>query len=277
MKNFLSDFFYFNKRERRGIYFLFFLITLVSISNLVIPLLIPKTELNLERYNSIIAQYDSLLNSEAEQDTIKLFKFDPNKLPLDAWLKLGLNEKQAQVILNYLNKGGYFKEKEDLRNIYSISEEFYSKLEPFIQISTKTKNLKNEHLQIELNSTDSSELIKISGIGPVFASRIIKYRNLLGGYISVNQLQEVYGIDSTKFISIRNDFATCNLELIKKININQADFKELLKHPYISYDFTKHIVNLRKKEAFSKAEDAFNIQFISDSTFKKLLPYLSTN
>ncbi len=277
MQNFLSDFFYFNKRERRGIYFLFFLIILVAAFNFVMPIIIPKTGFDFDRYNSIIIKYDSLLNTEVKQDSIKLFKFDPNILQLEGWLKLGFNEKQAQVILNYRNKGGYFKEKEDLKKIYSINEEHYLKLESFISISKKTTHIKNTKLQIELNTADSATLVQIKGIGSVFASRIIKYRNLLGGYHSITQLQEVYGIDSLKFELIKENFIPCNPVLIKKININTADFKQLLKHPYISYDFTKHIVNLRKKEVFDKVEDAFNVEFISESTFKKLLPYLRIN
>ncbi len=274
MRNFLSDFFYFNKRERRGIYFLFFLILLIASSNFVIPILIPKSAFNFEMYNSLVSEYDSLLSSETKPDSVRLFKFDPNKLQLEGWKKLGLNEKQAQVVLNFRNKGGSFKTKEDLRKIYSISDDLYLKLEPYISISKRQTYPKKIILEIELNTADSATLVQIRGIGPVFASRILKYRNLLGGYHSITQLREIYGIDSLKFESIKENFSPCNLKLIQKININQADFKELLKHPYISYDFTKYIVNLRKKEVFIKAEDAFNIQFISDSTFKKLLPYL---
>ena len=275
MQNILSDFFYFNKKERRGVYFLLVLIVLVFAINFTIGLFIPKQEYDFKKFNALIAQYDSLANT-SKTDTLKLFDFDPNTTKMRDWLKLGLNKKQAQVILNYLSKGGSFKKKEDLKKIYSISDELYAKLAPFIKISSSTYQRKKKYLQIELNSTDSSELIKIRGIGPVFASRILKYRKLLGGYISVEQLQEVYGIDSTKFHSLKHNFTSCNLDSIQKININLADFKQLLKHPYISYDFTKDIVNRRRKKVFSKAEDAFNIQFISSSDFKKLLPYLST-
>ena len=286
MKNFLADFFYFNKRERKGIYFLILIIILIASSNLVMPLLIKRPGVDFDKYNKIISEYDKLLiSSESSQDsTAQLFRFDPNELNLEGWLKLGLNSKQAQVILNYRDKGGTFKKKEDLKKIYSIDDELFVKLEPFIFIinnsnqtkQTLAKTINLNELQIELNSTDSTQLIKIKGIGPVFASRIIKYRNLLGGYFSISQLQEVYGLDSLKYESIKENFIPCNSELIQRININEADFSQLLKHPYISYDFTKYIVNQRKKEVFDSVEDAFNIQFISDSVFKKLLPYLTT-
>jgi competence protein ComEA len=283
MRNLLANFFFFNKRERQGIYILILIILLVASSNFVFPLLTQNNEFRSEVRSSMIFQYDSILNSVNQtQDSVTLFNFDPNELSLEAWLKLGLKSGQAQVVLNYLDKGGSFTRKEDLRKIYSINDKIYAKLEPYIkikQISTQKTGNRSKitaYNPLDPNTADSSDLIKIHGIGPVFASRIIKYRNLLGGFHSVSQLQEVYGIDSLKFHSIKSSFKSCDLKQIHQLNLNTASFKELLKHPYISYDFTKDIVNRRKKEVFKNAADAFNIQFISDSTFKKLLPYLIT-
>ncbi len=284
MKNLLADFFFFNKRERQGIYFLIIIIFLVASSNLIFP----KVKKNLRFQSGIESNYilkiDSISNtSTQEKDTIySLFDFDPNKLKLEGWLKLGLKPRQAAVVLNYLEKGGRFKSKDDLKKIYSINDDLYTKLEPYIKIDKSSfqkhyyKNVKAPFKPIELNNADSASLTTIRGIGPVFASRIIKYRNLLGGYHSVQQLQEVYGIDSTKFESIKASFTACALQKLRLINLNTASFKELLKHPYISYDFTKNIVNRRKKEVFENIEDAFNNQFISSNKFEKLLPYLTT-
>ena len=284
MKNLLADFFFFNKKERQGIYFLIMIIILVASSNFIFPVLHNNNESLIKAQSNLIFTYDSILNSVAiEQDTVyELFEFDPNKLMLEQWLKLGLKPKQASVILNYLKKGGCFKKKEDLKKIYSISDGTYKRLEPYIKIDKSSFSRSNSKTQktnfepLELNAADSSDLITIHGIGPVFASRIIKYRNLLGGYHSVDQLREIYGIDSLKYESIKPHFTSCDLHQIRTINLNTASFKELLKHPYISYDFTKNIVNRRKKVVFKNAEDVFNIQFISNSNFEKLLPYLIT-
>lgn len=208
MKNFLSGFFYFNKKERRGIYVLVVIITLIGIFNLALPFVIQKPEIDFAKYEQFISHYDSLINSnkKSRDSIIQYFNFDPNKLKIDEWLQLGLNLKQAQVIINYRDKGGVFKTKADLRKIYSIDSSLFSKLNPFINLPEKENQTNKKHLQIkdsipfqvELNSTDSIELIKIKGIGPVFASRIMKYRDLLGGYVSISQLQEVYGIDSDR-------------------------------------------------------------------------------
>lgn len=284
MKNFLSDFFYFNKIERHGVYVLIFIIALVGIFNLALPSIIKKPQIDFAKYEQLISSYDSLLilSNKPQDTTFQLFNFNPNDLDLAAWLKLGLNQKQAQVIINYRNKGGVFKTKKDFQKIYSIDSALFSKLEPYIILPEKQnqtdknlpQNKESTTFKVELNSTDSIQLIKLKGIGPAFASRILKYRSLLGGYVSVSQLNEVYGIDSLKYTSLKEFFLPCNIELIEHLNINDADFKDLLKHPYISYDFTKYIVNRRQKKVFDKAEDAFNNQVISDSIFQKLLPYL---
>jgi DNA uptake protein ComE-like DNA-binding protein len=136
---------------------------------------------------------------------------------------------------------------------------------------------KKKKLKIELNSTDSTKLTKIYGIGPYFASRIIKYRNLLGGYYKITQLKEVYGIDSTKFQEIKSNFIPCDTTKLKRLNFNSATFKELLKHPYLSYKFVKRIVNARRKEKFDSTDDLKNRMIIPDSVYAKILPYIKLN
>ncbi|NLB26346.1 MAG: helix-hairpin-helix domain-containing protein, partial [Bacteroidales bacterium] len=84
----------------------------------------------------------------------------------------------------------------------------------------------------ELNSADSAQLVRLKGIGPVFASRIIKYRNLLGGFYSDYQLLEIYNFPEETFIEIRR-YINVDTTVIKKIRINYADFSDLLRHPYL--------------------------------------------
>lgn len=277
MLRFLSNYFYFNQRERRGIIGLFILIGMIALSNLFINFIIPKDKEVYRKFLTQVALIDSITN---QQDSIKripiqLFKFDPNQLNLEAWQQFGLSAKQAQTILNYRSKGGRFYKKEDLLKMYSISDSVYNILAPFIHIEAVRKYTKNTpQLKIELNSTDSTNLVKIRGIGTVFAKRIIKYRALLGGYHSVSQLKEVYGIDQEKFEQIKANFIQCDSNLIRHININQASFKELLKHPYISFDFTKFIVNRRGTNEFISLSQLKDDYLISDEDFRKLLPYL---
>lgn len=277
----INDYFYFNQKERRGIFALLSIILiLIGINIFVIPQLGKEKAID---KNTFIAWVDSLTqksNEEVEKKIIDYFKFDPNLIAKEEWLKLGLGENQIKIILNYRKAGGKFLEKGDIKRIYSISDEQYSALEPYITIPTSTfanKTVPTQKSAIELNAADSIDLIKISGIGPVFASRILKYRHLLGGYTQPSQLMEVYGIDSAKFRNIKNNFTACDTSKIIQLNINTANFRELLKHPYISYEFVKFIVNARKEEGFNSLGDLLKRKIVSDSLFKKLQPYLKTS
>lgn len=102
---------------------------------------------------------------------------------------------------------------------------------------------------ISLNETDTAEWKKVPGIGSVYSARIVKYGELLGGYISINQLKEVYGIDEELFTSIAFFVRDDSIDSVscRKININELDFKEILAHPYIDYEQTKVIMNLRRQ------------------------------
>lgn len=228
--------------------------------------------------DAFIAWVDSLMQNPVDTmqtKTIDYFNFDPNLIAKAEWLKLGLSESQTKTILNYRKAGGTFFKKTDLKKIYSINESQYLKLAPFIIFSTSTNTKKTyAKLKIDLNSADSIDLIKIRGIGSVFASRILKYRKLLGGYSQASQLTEVYGIDSSKFQKLKQHFSACDSNKIIRININIASFRELLKHPYISYEFVKRIVNERRKKDFSSFKEFSKRTNTSDSLLRKLKPYL---
>lgn len=276
----INDYFYFSQKERRGIFALLtIIIILIGMNLFMIPQI--GSEKPIDKL-AFMAWVDSLSQKSVDStqtNIIEYFNFDPNKITKEAWLKLGLSNDQIKVILNFQKAGGKFFKKEDLKKIYSIGDEQYLELEPYIKISTPrfNKKINTPKLSIELNSADSLELIKIKGIGSVFASRIIKYRTLLGGYFHPSQLMEVYGIDSIKFQKLKPHFCACDSSKIIKLNINTSSFKELLKHPYISYEFVKLIVNERKKGSFKSVGDLLKRTTVSDSLFKKLQPYLESS
>ncbi len=276
----INDYFYFSQKERRGIFALLtIIIILFGTNSFIIPQLRNKQPINKDEF---IAWVDSLMQKPVDiiQITeIEYFNFDPNLITKEECLKLGLSSKQAQVILNFRKAGAKFFRKEDLKKIYSISNEEYLILEPYIKIqksSFKNKARTSPKLSIELNTADSTDLIRVKGIGSIFASRILKYRKLLGGYSQPSQLMEVYGIDSAKFHTMKHNFSSCDSSKIIRININTASFKKLLKHPYISYEFVKIIVNTRRKELYKTLEDFKERTQLSDSVYQKINPYLTT-
>ena len=128
---------------------------------------------------------------------------------------------------------------------------------------------------MELNGADTTTLQLLHGIGPVFARRIVRYRERLGGFTSTEQLLEVYGFTPELLAHIAPHL-TLDSTTIRRIEINSIGLKELIKHPYIEYYQARDIVNLRNKGVrFSTAEDLRAVPSMADSTLARLLPYIS--
>jgi DNA uptake protein ComE-like DNA-binding protein len=300
LKSFLS----LNKSEQRGILLLVFLIIITALFNLFLPEITDKeNDFETEVYKNEISAFisaqqkveDSIrieqlqsrgqLNKELALQKLHPFTFNPNELPEEIWAKLGLSKKQIKAIKNYEAKGGKFRKKEDLGKIYCISEAEYNILEPYINIPRELKTVpiqaekkpkirKTRYYTTEINSADSTVLVRFLKLSPWIAARVIKYRNLLGGFTVPGQLTEVYGFDSVKLETIKS-YVRVDTSLIHKININKASFKEILKHPYISYEITKKIVNYRsKKGPFRSTEELMEEEILSPSLYVKLKPYL---
>lgn len=127
---------------------------------------------------------------------------------------------------------------------------------------------------IEINSSDTTDLKKIPGIGSAFSNRIVKYRNLLGGYNSLNQLKEVWGMDDDLFNKIIPYLRiTPNT---KKIKVNTASFEELNKHPYIKYKRAKIIIDIRERKGKIESMDRLSLlEEFTEADTKRLTPYLS--
>ena len=137
----------------------------------------------------------------------------------------------------------------------------------------KTSGEKNPPRQkINLNTADSMALMTLRGIGAVYASRIIKYRNLLGGYYDKSQILEVYGITKETY-SLFCDDITASADDIVKIPVNTASFKEILHHPYFDYDMVVKIVRAREVTPFTSKEDFIARTGLSDRRFTVYLSF----
>ncbi|MBS1608989.1 MAG: helix-hairpin-helix domain-containing protein, partial [Bacteroidetes bacterium] len=201
---------------------------------------------------------------EAGNPPIKLFYFDPNTISSEGWKQLGIREKTIHTIQNYLAKGGSFKKPEDLQKIYGFSNTDYNRLSPHIKIDNSgkpdlqqksiTEETKKEDKPykksnygiLEINSTDTTELIALPGIGSKLATRIISFRDKLGGFYSVEQVKETYGLQDSVFQKIR-PYLTANSNSVKKININTVTLDELKQHPYFRYTIAGPLILYRKE------------------------------
>jgi DNA uptake protein ComE-like DNA-binding protein len=309
MWNSIKDFFGFNKRQERGVFVLSLILIVVIFLNHYAPVLAP----DIPKHISKNAQYLQQIKLQAYEEPIKYASFsnknikhqvidslvvihaektfDPNTVDINELVSIGLPKKIASNINKYRSKGGKFYHKEDLRRIYGMTDDIYHKLEPHIQMKEKKRKWrvsndqetfskpKKEKLAVTIalgiNSADSAQLLVVDGIGPFYAGEIINYRNRLGGYNNINQLKELYRMDSAKFERMKKQLFLDSIPL-KKININTATFKQVLRHPYIDYETTKYIMNKRNKLGkYAALYQLKDEKYFPDELYNKLLPYLS--
>jgi competence ComEA-like helix-hairpin-helix protein len=168
--------------------------------------------------------------------------------------------------------------------MYCITESEYNVLEPYIQIPTEQKRkgekessaYKSEKntVVVELNSADTNDLKKLSGIGSWYAKKIISYRTKLGGFYKKEQLLEIRGIDSLRYTGFA-DFVSIDKSFIKTLNINTATLDELKRHPYIGYNIAVSLTNLRQLYGrFSSVADIRKSALINDANYEKIAVYL---
>ncbi|MBQ5873002.1 MAG: helix-hairpin-helix domain-containing protein [Bacteroidales bacterium] len=132
-----------------------------------------------------------------------------------------------------------------------------------------------DSVYLDLNASDTLDLQEVRGVGKVRARNIYKYGQKLGGYISVEQLKEVYSIDSATFEQIKPHFYAGKTE-IRKVNINSDDPKYLARHPYIDFALAKALIRFRKKyeKDFNSIEEIKQIHLMDEETYNKLRPYI---
>jgi len=240
-------------------------------------------------------QYDKIVTDYNKNSTRELFFFDPNTLTDEEWSRLGLRNKTIATIRNYLNKGGHFKKPEDVQKIYGLFPNEYERIAPFIKIETSNRikynnDIANKSLQdnqpknsyssrysnVEINLADTSDLIALPGIGSKLAARIISFRDKLGGFYSINQVGETFGLPDSTFQKIKQYLILTNTS-VKKININTATIEELKAHPYIRYNLANPIVAYRNEHGpFNKVEDIMKVMAVTDEVYNKIAPYLGT-
>ncbi len=211
---------------------------------------------------------DRIATREKQPDS--LFLFDPNQLDETGFRALGFTKRQTEVILRYREMIGGFRDEEEFAECYPVSDRFES-LKPYLRIVPPPRE---KPLRIELNSADSAQLVAIRGIGPATASRIIAYRNRLGGFAHAEQLQEIQGMTERNYEMILQQISVDSSK-IQKIDINFADPKQLAGHPYLTALARRKILKQRQlKGGWHTIGDMTSDKTLSTREAEKLSPYL---
>jgi len=262
MKDKLRDLFTFSSGERKGIIALVFVLILICGLKMVFILDHPEPVQNKypdwmkdtgafeEGYNDIISADENLTESfpanatSAEQKKI----IDPNNASLEDLILTGFGLHISRTIIRYREKGGSFRIPDDLKKIYGLTPEIFQSVAPYIRINdnlpSKPKSFVELPATININTADSALFEKLPGLGPVLARRIIRYRTILGGYYSTEQIREVYGVTDSLFLRIRERLEADTAH-IKKISLNTSEEHDLARHPYIGRYVAAGIVKYR--------------------------------
>lgn len=248
-------------------------------------------------FSAEVKKLDSVLATWKWQDSIppvapphqvELFTFDPNTTPVPQLVTLGFPDYLANRIHNYRAKKGRFIVKSDLLKIYGMDTSLYQQLKPYINLPevldqvdylkpiTEPKSATPE--KFDLNAADTTQLIRIYGIGSKLSTRIIKYRNQLGGFISMNQLYEVYGLDSATVKELEESCFIVPDYQPRLLDLNLANEKELAQHPYIRYNLAKAIATYRFQHGkFQSLEELKKIALVDEAFYNRIKPYLTIN
>jgi competence protein ComEA len=274
----LNSFFNLTKKERKAsMYFALFLMLLIGIKYFatvdkgtsvitvskdakIIDLISEKSVLEKSVNHKSQKVFKKKPSIKAKSRVVVSSVFDPNHLSLSEWMTFGLSEKQATSVLKYISSKGGLVNAKELLDIYVLTKEDKEVLASWCKIEKG-----------KINEWNQADFKNIKGIGDVLSERIIKYRNKLGGFYALNQLDEVYGLDSVVVDKIKERTKTTDVRLIL---INTLSYKDLINHPYIGKKDAKEIIKQRSITPFSENSQLFEV-FSEESKAKRLEPYIS--
>ncbi len=191
----------------------------------------------------------------------ELFPFNPNQCDSLSFIRLGLLPWQAHNALQYRRKGGVWRSAEHFSHLYGLSDSAYRRLAPYIQIPDAESQSEDAHHQlrdtashanytpklskgqvVSLNTADTTTLKSVPGIGSYYARKIVTYREQLGGFHSKEQLREIPDLpeDIVQWVAIDEPV------VLRKLNVNKATFRQLVRHPYLNYEQVKSIFDYRR-------------------------------
>jgi DNA uptake protein ComE-like DNA-binding protein len=206
-----------------------------------------------------------------EQREAETFCFDPNTADSATLCRLGLSRWQVNDILRYRARGGVYMQATEFARVYRLTKEQYARLSPYIRIADrfrpaaellpasaqKRANTRTDSTltakrpmklrvgqQIALESCDTTQLKSVPGIGSYWAGRIVDYRERLGGYYDLSQLEELQGFpaEALPYLYLENGGKDT-----RRMNVNTLTLNQLHKHPYISFRQARDIIDYRRR------------------------------
>lgn len=266
-----KSYFQYSKSQRSGI---FLLVVLCVICQLAFFYLGPSMENSedseKQKWISLQSKVDSL-KVEKQNYIPKIYSFNPNFITDYKGSKLGMSVAEIDRLLNFRKTNQYVNSASEFQKVTQVSDSLLSTISPYFKFPDWVNKRKANHYKpfekkaekivlLDINHATKEDLIKIYGIGPALSDRILKQKELFGGFVSLKQMDDIWGLSPEVIENLNKYFIVTALPRIKKIDINNASIKELMLFPYFKYDLAKSIVTYRSMNGdFKNSEDLTKI------------------
>ncbi len=218
----------------------------------------PDEVLDQAKLDSWNARLDSILELNNVTTEPRFHSFNPNYLTDFRGFMLGMSTEEIDRLLSFREKGKFLHSAKEFQRVTGVSDSLLSVISPGFRFPDFEKRRKDHRpklstaetkgAKLDLNLASTEELREVRGVGPVLSKRVVSYREHLGGYTYERQLFEVYNLPEETGKRILQRFEIREKPTIKKVNLNQASFGEVLALPYLDYDLTRRIMNFRNRE-----------------------------
>jgi len=282
--------FRFTKSQKNGIFFILLILVLIQVVYVNIDFSKNAVlDVQNDEVVSFIKEVDSLKEIALHKSIPKIYPFNPSFISDYKGEQLGLSIQEIDKLLKHQKKGKYINSLKHFQQVSGVSDSLLNKLQPYFKFPDwiikkqghrKTRTLKKKNVKEvlgvrDINTATYLELMLVDGVSESLAKRIVNYRNKLIKYSVNDQLYEVWYLKRPLANKILKNFKVLSPVDIKKININTASFKEILKIVYIDYELTKKIVNYRDEIAeYQSLEELKNIPGFPIDRFNRIILYL---
>ena len=285
----IKTLFNFSKDQRKGILVLFFIIIALQLVYCFMDFN-PTRHPSKEEQHWISLQdklvYSKEFNSKSEY---KEYSYNPNFISDFKAYKLGMTLPQINRLHAFRQQGKFANSPKEFQAVTGISDSLLNAIAPNFKFpdwvnnprsssypKSKWKEFpKKETLKIlDINQATKEDLIKVSGIGDAISDRILKQKDIFGGFVSMDQMTDIWGLTPEVIAELNKYFIVESLPKIQKININTASIKELGQFYYFRYPISKNIVTYRSMNGDVKFEDLANIKGFPVDKLKIIALYL---
>lgn len=274
--NWFNFFFKFSNSQKVGIMFLFGIIIILQLVWFYADFTSDKIKgVEAENWISLQREVDNEKQNK-DVNAFKIYPFNPNFISDYKGYRLGMSVQEIDRLLAFRKQNKYVNSAEDFQKVTGVSDSLLKRIAPYFkfpdwvrnkkgyQINPNGNNLgfvKKEKIVIkDINLASKEDLIKINGVGEVISLRILDQKEKLGGFVSMEQMKEVWGLSSEVIRNLNQHFAVIKLPILNKIDVNNASLKELSRFYYFKYDLARQIVKTRSMQGdFKSVEDLIKI------------------